>query len=95
MQNLDAAIGDLEKSRDLNANDVTVHNELGLAYLDKGDPKRAIATFDDGLNIQPGHADLHYNRGVSYMNSRRLRPFDCRFQRCHKAQSAWQHCVHR
>lgn len=65
--NVQGAVADLEASRALNAQDITVHNELGLAYDAQGDHRRAIGAYGDGLRITPDHSDLHYNRGISYM----------------------------
>ena len=42
------------------------HNNLGMAYCEKGRLDEAIAEYKKGLAISPNHARIHSNLGVAY-----------------------------
>jgi tetratricopeptide (TPR) repeat protein len=41
----------------------------GTAYLNTGDHRRAIADFDQSIQLNPGSVDAYANRGVAYADS--------------------------
>lgn len=51
-----------QKSGDLTA----IHNQLGAAYLKKGDTKEAIRWFEKNVEAAPDSPATHYNLGMTY-----------------------------
>ncbi len=45
------------------------YSNLGIAYKDRGDLKKALENYDKALKIDPGYADAYNNRGVAYLKA--------------------------
>jgi Flp pilus assembly protein TadD len=44
------------------------HNNLGLAYMSKGQVDVAMAEYEIALTLKPDHAEAHNNLGLAYMS---------------------------
>jgi tetratricopeptide (TPR) repeat protein len=53
------------ESRNLNKRAIA-YNNLGLAWLQKGDFDRAIASFDEAIRLDPEYSHAYTNRGVAW-----------------------------
>jgi lipoprotein NlpI len=63
LNDTDHAITDLEAASALTPRDYIPLHELAIAYRDKGETERAIATMDRVLSINPKSAESFYHRG--------------------------------
>jgi len=48
-------------------NDYVVYVNRGFAYLSKGDYSRALADFNQAIQLQPNFTDAYFNRSVVYL----------------------------
>jgi len=63
---VDLAIGEYEKSLNINPGFADAHSNLGVAYYAQGNTDQAIKEFKEALRINLGLAQSHYNLGVAY-----------------------------
>jgi Tfp pilus assembly protein PilF len=63
---IDDAISTWESLVASNPNLATVHNNLGVAYLDKDDAKRAIQHLEQTIGISPENVRAHANLAIAY-----------------------------
>lgn len=63
---VDEAIAYGLRARALSPRDPAVLNAYGLALLEGGRAREAIAAFDAALRASPGQAELHCNKGCAY-----------------------------
>lgn len=68
LQQFDTAIQYLQKAIELNPNDESYYENLGIAQAMKGNTQGAIAAFNQGLSRFPGSAKLNQNMGITYLN---------------------------
>jgi Flp pilus assembly protein TadD len=62
----------LKQATRLRPDDVTAHNNLGLALADLGRFAEAEASYEQALRIAPAHAQAHANLGSTYKEQGRL-----------------------
>lgn len=56
-----------------------VHNYLGLAWLAKNEPAKALEAFTRALSLAPSYTDARNNRGVAYRNLGQLTQAEMEF----------------
>ena len=61
-------------SSQLRPDDATAFLARGNAYYAKGDCDKAIADYDQAIQLKPDFAMAYYNRGLAYIQQGRLRP---------------------
>jgi len=49
-------------------NNYIIHNNLGLAFYEKGKISEAVYHYDKAIRIKPDYTDAYNNRGVAYNN---------------------------
>ncbi|MGE4561153.1 MAG: tetratricopeptide repeat protein [Desulfobulbus sp.] len=59
-------IASLERATEESPKDVTTWIQLGHAYYDSGQPKKAIDAYTKALELQPGDVDVMTDLGVMY-----------------------------
>jgi len=64
--NYDSAIAEYNKALQLNPNDASAYNNLGLAYESLGQYQKAIEYLQKSLQLDPNDALAYYNLGVAY-----------------------------
>ena len=47
-----------------NPSSAAAHNNLGLAYLNKGELDKAAECYHKAIQIRPNHVDAHHNLGI-------------------------------
>jgi protein O-mannosyl-transferase len=62
---LERAEAHCEKAIELNSQDFTIHNFLGIIYERLGNSQRAAAKFADAIALNPNDGDAQYNMGTS------------------------------
>ena len=50
-----------------NLAEAAAHNARGIAYAEKGDHDKAIATFEKAIALKSDYVNPHYNLGLAYM----------------------------
>jgi tetratricopeptide (TPR) repeat protein len=65
----DAALGDCNKSLQLQAHDAYALDSRGFAYFELGQPDKALADFDAALRIEPGLAEALFGRGLAKLKT--------------------------
>ncbi len=63
----DEALKRFEKARDLQPENATVYNMIGLCHLRKGELSQALSAFDRALELVPTFSDALNNRGMTYL----------------------------
>ncbi|MBI2370071.1 MAG: tetratricopeptide repeat protein [Deltaproteobacteria bacterium] len=66
---LDAAVTAYLKAVELHPRFAEAYNNLGIAYLARGDTAKAIEAFEQAARVRPGYADAHFNLGVALATS--------------------------
>ncbi len=60
------ALVHLKKLASLNRDDLSLQNNLGLAYLKTGDYRSALQVFQEVLRLEEGNSVAHYHLAVTY-----------------------------
>ena len=60
------AVLHLKKLVTLNRDNITLHNNLGAAYIKLGDLRSALQTFSEVLRLDDGNTVAHFNLAVVY-----------------------------
>ncbi len=63
----DEALKRFEKARELQPENATVYNMIGLCHLRKGELSQALSAFDKALELVPTFSDALNNRGMVYL----------------------------
>ena len=63
---MDEAIAQYQKALEINPNYAEAHNNLGIAFLQKGQVDEAIDQYQKALEINPNYADAHNNLGIAF-----------------------------
>ena len=63
---LDEAISWFKRALIINPNLTEAHNNVGLAYYNKGKLDEAIAEDKKALTINPNFAEVHYNLSLAF-----------------------------
>lgn len=61
-----------EKAKENCPDNVLIYNNLGMAYVDSGQPAKAISVFQNGLNISPDYIPIMNNLGRLYFDQNDL-----------------------
>jgi tetratricopeptide (TPR) repeat protein len=69
-----AAAGEYQKALEVQPNDPTVHNRLGICYQQLGNDAQARREYDRALELDPGYAEAWNNIGTLEQASRRFKP---------------------
>src|SRR3972149_6942681 len=70
-RNLADALKELTRAIELNPNDASYHNALGLAYFMKGMNAEAHKAFDKAVSIDPKLSDAYLNKSALYITERK------------------------
>ncbi len=62
-----------EEADKISPGNATVHNMIGLCYLNMQQHDRALAAFNRALDLIPSYTDAQNNRGVTYLALRQYR----------------------
>jgi len=76
----DEAIEQFTKAIDSNPRYKDAYCDRGIAYKKKGDCNRAIADYQQGLQLDNNDADIHYNLGLAYMDKKEFLSATIEFQ---------------
>lgn len=68
-QDYTSALRSLLKAEQLYADDPVLQNDLGIAYMGKGQMELAIRHFDTALELKPDYSEARNNKGVAYMKN--------------------------
>jgi len=63
---LDNAIPNLRKAAELDPHNVSIFEDLGVAYGFKQDYLNAISAFEKAIEIDPNYSKVYYNLGITY-----------------------------
>jgi len=63
---LDEAIAEGKRALNLDPKEADAYNNLGNAYLKKGELDKSISEYKKALAIKPGLAGAHSNLGIAY-----------------------------
>ena len=63
-QQIQQAVEELEKARDIAPGDAATRFNLGLAYAKKGDLDKAMVELNEAQRLDPRDAETHYNLGA-------------------------------
>ena len=55
-----------------NLAEAEVHNARGIAYAEKGEHDKAIATFEKAISLKSDYVNAHYNLGLVYMKKGKM-----------------------
>ena len=69
---IDEAIREFEQSLNGNQNQAQVYNDLGVAWLEKGDFKRSLDSFNKALQIDGNSLEALFNRALCYEKQSRF-----------------------
>jgi tetratricopeptide (TPR) repeat protein len=65
-QSYDAAIGNYKKAIALLPDKASIYNNIGIAYIEKGDIETAITCYKKAISINPKTDNVYYNLGNAY-----------------------------
>lgn len=66
------ALGELLKAVELDPENPTVRNLLGIVYLEKGLPQQAVEAFKKALELNPKYVEVYNNLGTAYLRTDRI-----------------------
>ena len=69
-----AAAGEYQKALEVQPNDPTVHNRLGICFQQLGNDAKARREYDRALELDPGYAEAWNNIGTLEQARRRFKP---------------------
>ena len=64
-----------------NLAEAEAQNTRGIAYCEKGEVDKAIATFEKAIDLKPDYANAHYNQGIAYMKKGEVDKAWCAYHR--------------
>jgi type IV pilus assembly protein PilF len=67
------ALAELIKANELDPNNPTIRNVLGIAYLEKGMVRQAIYQFEKALTLKPDYVEVHNNLGTALLRDGRVK----------------------
>lgn len=69
----DEALKRFEKAREIQPQNATVYNMIGLCHLRNGELPQAMQAFDKSLDLVPTFSDALNNRGMTYLEMKQYR----------------------
>ena len=70
-RNLADALKELTRAIELNPNDASYHNALGIAYYLREMTQEAHKSFDKAISLDPKFSDAHVNKSAVYLYERK------------------------
>lgn len=79
--NMDEAVNEGRRARDINGEMGFAHYQLGLALLRQNNFGEALQVLDRAADLMPGFAYAHYNAGIAAQRAKQLEPMAEHFRR--------------
>jgi Flp pilus assembly protein TadD len=89
---MDGAITNYQSALKINPDYLEAHNNLGLAFLEKGQTGEAVLHFQKALELQSGLTEAHYNLGRAFFQEGRMAAAIAHYQKALELQPTMAEC---